>query len=259
MCVLAFIVLPSVAGGLPARAQEGAQEASAAEGPYEVYFPRMDNTEPMVVERFVHDPHWRQWLLKDPKDGFFEHWPEDGTYLAQIRDNSALMVASPQWTVSGDFKIEVSGRHLAPDKKSLNALGLAFNGTEDWNNFYALMVAMGGKQHHWALVRFKDTRAKYLTNDGYRGGGASFNGGRAWNRLKISVIDGVITVFVNNKRLVNGQAEAEYYKDERMVGVVVTSYEFSNGLIAFDDFKLTRLYPGTPEYEEERALAELDD
>jgi hypothetical protein len=40
---------------------------------------------------------------------------------------------------------------------------------------------------------------------------------------------------------------------------VVTSYEFSNGLVEFDDFKLTRLYPGTPEYEEERALADLDD
>ena len=33
------------------------------------------------------------------------------------------------------------------------------------------------------------------------------------------------------------------------MGLVVTSYEFSNGEIEFDDFKLTPLRPGDPEYD----------
>jgi hypothetical protein len=70
------------------------------------------------------------------------------------------------------------------------------------------------------------------------------------------VVDGIIDALCNDHWLPGGQAVGTHLADDRMVGLVVTSYEFSNGEVEFDNFKLTPLYPGDPDYEETIARRE---
>jgi hypothetical protein len=253
--VLTLMALSLVLTLVPV-ATSGATVEAQAQATYYAYFPVIDagpeiRWPPMRVERFVTDPNWEMAYLKnDPKDGFFQHAPDTETYLGYITDNSALMVAWPGWRIRGDYKLEVDARHVSPHRKSFNGLGIAFNATDDWKRFYALMLAAGGAQHAWAVVDFNDTHAKYLTNGGYRGGPNFMRNWENYNHLEIRVIDGQIHAYCNGKWLPGGTATGKVLADDRRVGIVVTSYEFSNGLVEFDNFQLTPLYPGDPEYEE---------
>ena len=120
----------------------------------------------------------------------------------------------------------------------------------------------GFAQHFWAVVEFENTRATYLTNSGYRGGTNFMRAWDNWNSLEIRVIDGEIHAFCNDKWLPGGSEPGPHLADDQLVGLVVTSYEFSNGEVEFDNFKLTPLYPGDPDYEEtiarREALAALE-
>jgi hypothetical protein len=222
------------------------------------FIPMLSYRPKMLEENFVTDPGWKSAYLKDdPKDGTFEHSPESQTLLGHVTDNSALFASWPSWQVSGDFMLEVDARHLSPLKKSFNGLGLIFNleVNEDKptnHDFYALMLAMGAAQNFWTVAHFTDTDATYLTNSGYRGGPNFMNDWDEWNQLEIRVIDGAIYSFCNDKWLPGGIVEAHevHMVAGRVVGVVLTSYEFDNGEMEFDNFKLTRIYPGDPEYDE---------
>ena len=243
------LALSLVPANTPAQAQR-------SQDTYYAYFPVLEYKQVPRVEWFEEDPEWASALLKDPRDGYFEHSAERESYWGIITDNSGLMVSWPNWTVRGDYKLEVDARHVSPNRKSFNGLGIAFNATDDFSHFYALMIAAGGAQHAWAVVRFDDTRATYETNSGYRGGPHYMENWDDWNHIEIRVVDGIIDALCNDHWLPGGAAEGTYLADDRLVGLVVTSYEFSNGEIEFDNLKLTPLYPGDPDYEETIARRE---
>jgi hypothetical protein len=260
---LALIIASLAVGLVPANAPGVAVQAQdVPQAEHYAYLPVLEYKQTWQFEPFTTDPGWYTALLKDPTDGFFEQSPETQTYWGYIEDNSALMVAWPGWRVRGDYKIEVDARHVSPLKKSFNALGVVFNATDNFEHFHALMLAAGGAQHFWAVTEFTDTRASYLTNGGYRGGTNFMRAWDNWNNLEIRVVDGTIYALCNDKWLPNGSTESTRLFDDRLVGLVVTSYEFSNGVVEFDNFKLTPLYPGDPDYEEviqrREALAALD-
>jgi hypothetical protein len=242
------LTLSFVPASAPARTVQ-AQE-SGAQAAYYSYLPYFENYQLIRVEHFERDPGWPDARIKDPTDGYFEHSPETETLLGHVTDNAAMIVTWPGWRVRGDYKVAVTARHVGPMHKSFNGLGVVFNATDDFDHYYALMLAMGAAQNFWALVRFKDTRAHYETNGGYRGGPGFMKDWDGWNRLEVRVIDGQIDVYCNGKWLPNGSAEGTYLADNRLVGLVATSYEFDEAEIEFDDFKLKPLYPGDPEYDE---------
>lgn len=259
---MALIVVGLALSLAPASTTETMVEAQdvQAAAANETFLPIMSVQQGMFVDRFDVAPDWGFALLKnDPKDGYFEYSPETGTILGYITDNSGLMATWPGWRPRGDYKLEVQARHVSPNRKSFNGLGIAFNMSisdddPSKHQFYALMLAAGGAQHAWAVVKFTDTEAKYMTNGGYRGGPNFMNAWDNFNELEIRVVDGMIYAFCNNKLLPGGTAEGPLLADNRLIGLVVSSYEFSNGLVEFDHFKITPLHPGDPEYDEVIAL-----
>jgi hypothetical protein len=242
------LTLSLVPTNVPARVVQ-AQEGGAQEMFY-AYLPSVASWQMIKTEDFGTDPGWAEARIKDPKDGWFEHSAERGTLLGHVTDNSALIVTWPGWRVRGDYMIEVDARHVGPMHKSFNGLGLVFNATDSFDHFYALMIAMGAAQNFWALVRFENTRARYETNHGYRGGPGFMKDWDGWNHLEVRVVDGEINVYCNGKWLPGGMAVGKYLADDRLVGLVATSYEFDNAEVEYDNLKLTPLYPGDPEYEE---------
>jgi hypothetical protein len=198
--------------------------------------------EPVLFDDFEDEyPAWAQYLPKDPKDGFFEHW--NGVFRSQILGNNALLIAWPGWRPAGDFELEVDARFSSPDAGSVNGLGLAFGGVDDWRDFYALMLWQKREQHNWAAVRFVDGRATSLPNGG--GGSApDFVRPRLeWNHLMVRSIADRIYVYCNDHRL-NDQP-LDYGQPgsgpNHLVGLVVKSHEYSNGTIIFDNYRLTPL------------------
>jgi hypothetical protein len=256
ICVVSMVSLPAGAPPSAVRAQEP--------GEFKIYVPWIRTTayimvpfitfvEPILFDNFEDtDPEWEYRLLKDPKDGFFEHL--NGKYAGHIQDNSGLMVASPSpgWRPRGDFKLEVDGRHLDPDKKSFNGLGLAFSADTEWTGFYTMIIAAGAAQHFWAVVRFRqrssgrDYSATILTNKGYRGGPGSMKNYSGTNHLMVTRIRDTIKPYCNGRALPVGDGDPYVvdatYGPKRQVGLVVTSYEFSYGEVDFDNFRLTPLY-----------------
>jgi hypothetical protein len=255
VCIVSMISLPASAPPAAVRAQEPLAHKAFLPWIREaawLYMPFIRYMEPILFDDFEdEDPVWEVSLLKDPTDGFFEHL--DGKYAGHIQDNSAVMVSTPGWRPSGDFKLEVDGRHLEPDKKSFNGLGLAFSADDAWTGFYAMIIAAGSAQHFWAVVRFelvgtRNYKAKALTNRGYRGGPMSMKNHSGTNRLMVTRIGDTIKPYCNGSALPLGDGRPyvvdSRYGPNRLVGVVVTSYEFSYGEVDFDNFELTPLYEG---------------
>jgi hypothetical protein len=252
VCIVSMIAVPASAPSVPVRAQETLPHKAFLPWVREaawLYIPFVRYMEPILFDDFEdEDPVWEVLLLKDPTDGFFEHL--DGKYAGHIQDNSALMISTPGWRPTGDFKLEVDGRHLDPDKKSFNGLGLAFSGDDEWTGFYTMIIAAGSAQHFWAVVRFQRVGNRYktkpLTNDGYRGGPLSMKNHSGTNRLMVTRIGDTIKPYCNGSALPVGDgrpyAVDDTFGTNRLVGVVVTSYEFSYGEVDFDNFELTPLY-----------------
>jgi hypothetical protein len=90
-------------------------------------------------------------------------------------------------------------------------------------------------------VRYEDTRATYLTNDGYRGAPGFVRARDGWNRLTVQSIDDQIYVYCNYQKLHDEPIPYEPGDQghNRLVGLVVTSYEFDHGTIEFDNFRLS--------------------
>ena len=129
---------------------------------------------------------------------------------------------------------------MRPLKKTANGLGLAFSGDDEWRGFYSMMIAMGAAQNLYSLARWNNYRPKYLVR--WRGANAISN----WdgtNRLMAVRIADQIRAYCNGKLLPGGEESDPYYGPNRLVGLIVTSFEFSEGEIEFDNFKLTPLYP----------------
>jgi hypothetical protein len=259
-CIVAMLSFPASAPPNGVHAKEATEfeaQTSWLDATGGLYMPFFSFVEPIRFDGFSNeqDPVWEYRLLKDPKDGFFEHL--NGKYAGHIQDNSALMVATPGWRPRGDFKLEVDGRHLDPDKKSFNGLGLAFSGDDEWTGFYTMIIAAGAAQHFWAVVRFwqrssgRDYSVDILTNDGYRGGPGSMKNYSGTNRLMIVRIGDTIKPYNNGRALPVGDADPYVvdatYGPNRLVGLVVTSYEFSYGEVDFDNFELTPLYGEDPD------------
>jgi len=251
---LALSLVPSSLLAPSVRAQDNGPLAT-----YSMFLPLMLTQPPKVLEEtFVTDPGWAfAYLKNDPKDGSFEQSPAQQTYLAHVTDNSAMMASWPTWELSGDYMLEVDARHVSPLNKSFNGLGLVFNlevsDTDPRNHdFYVLMLANGAAQHFWTVAHFHDTEATYLTNGGYRGGTNFMHSYDHWNQLEVRVVDGAIYTLINKHWLPNGTVEANevHLVEGRLAGLVVTSYEFDEGEMEFDNFRLTQLFPGDPEYEE---------
>jgi len=191
------------------------------------------------------DPEWVLMMTKEPKDGYFEHL--NGKLVGHIRDNAALMVISPGWRPEGDFQLEVDVRFanswtIEHRKKSGNGLGLAFGGDDDWSGFYAFLLQDGASQHLWAVVRVVNTRFRYLTEGRWRGDERAYiHDWDGTNHLMVVRQGDEITVYVNGKKFRKGQFTDSSYGPGRLVGLTISSFEFSNGKVEFDNFKLTPL------------------
>ena len=146
MLVMIFVLTLSLApANMPARTAQAQEDKAQAQ--YFAYLPAVEGKQFRQFEHFETDPGWQQARIKDPKDGFFEHSPENQSLLGHVTDNSAMLVTWPGWRVHGDYKIEVDARHVGPLRKSFNGLGLVFNATDDFQHYYALMLAMGAAQN----------------------------------------------------------------------------------------------------------------
>jgi hypothetical protein len=184
------------------------------------------------------NPAWIEFLPKDPEDGYFAH--QDGVLVGQITDNSALMLAWPQWRPEGDFALQVDARHISLNRSTFNTLGLAFGGTDGWKEFYALVLAEGAPQHYWAVVRYENTRVTYLTH-AYRVAPGFVQPRDGWNRLTVQSIGNEIHVYCNYQKLHDEPIPYKpgEYGPNRLVGLIVASYEFDHGTIEFDNYRLS--------------------
>jgi hypothetical protein len=185
-------------------------------------------------------PAWQYHLLKDPTDGSFEHM--NGVYAAHIRDNAAMIVASPGWRPDGDYVLEVDARFTSPwtidqKLKSLNSMGLAFAGNNDWSKFYAFLLADGGAQHWYSIVRVNTAKFTYLLE--WRAGPTSMKGWSSTNHISVLRRGDEIRIYCNGSKLgTGGTITDNHYGLNRMVGLIVTSYEFAEGEMEFDNFKM---------------------
>ena len=217
--------------------------SKAAEGDHMAYLPfvewdngyRFDDFEDLI-------PEWVMGATKEAKDGFFEHF--GGKYLAHIRDNAAQMVSTPMWRTQGDFKLGSNGRFMSEwtlEKrlKSYNSWGLAFGANEDFSRYYALLLGDGGAQHVYALVYVKDT--KFDTIYGWRGAPGFVKNWSSKNRLEVIRQGDLIQIWCNDRILPGGEDLRDSRLGDGYVGLMVTSYEFSDGEMQFDEFELTPL------------------
>jgi hypothetical protein len=169
----------------------------------------------------------------------------EGAFVCTITDNSALLLAWPGWRPQEDFELEVDARFVSPDSRTFNSLGLAFGGTDDWNDFYTLVLAQGGEQHLWAPIRFVNAKGQYLANGGYRLAPDFVRPRFEWNRLMVRSIGDRIFMYGNGQRLHDEPIVYERPGDgvNRLVGLVALSYEFDHGILVFDNYRLAPLAP----------------
>jgi hypothetical protein len=219
-----------------------------------LYLPFLSVPPPWLFDDFQDEyPAWELMRSEERRDGYFEHL--NGVLAGHIRDNSARLVASPGWRAFGDFKLEVDARFtsswtIKEKLKSYNGLGLAFGGDDEWDEYYALMLGDGGTQHIWALTRHENGRTKYLVNNGYRGAPNYVKDWNGTNHLAVKRIGNTIRVYCNGRRLPNGYAEDDTYGPGRLIGLTITSYEFDDGEMEFDNFLFTPLQLSTQDLSE---------
>ena len=215
------------------------------------YFPLIFKAEPIRKDDFEdEDPVWYTYR-RETKDGYFYH--RDGRLVGLITDNRANNIGYPEWTPLGDFMVEASVRYT--DGRWMNGLGLVFCGNDVWTQYYAFMLGHNSNQHFWAVARAdpdtsdpeNDVDFEWLVDwEGTPGFVDQFNN---WNRLGVVRRGSSIKVYANGRQLGNEIIDSKY-GTHRQVGVIHTSYEWTQGEVEYDNFKLTPLYPGDPEYDE---------
>jgi hypothetical protein len=233
-CALLLIVMGAGVPQLTVRAQAGNT----------YYFPLIFKPQRVWFDDFAdNDPAWPMVLMDEPQDGSFEHL--NGYLAGHITDNSGFFVGSPGWKSYGPFAVSVDGRHTGPlneagdPPKTANGLGLAFGANDDWSDFYALILSSGGAQHFYAIVHYQGKNATIVSNNGrYRGGDMTVM--HPWaqtNRLSVTFRDGVIKAYCNGKELAGGMVSGIHLAGNN-VGLIVTSYEFDEGEVEFDNYEL---------------------
>jgi hypothetical protein len=219
--------------------------ARAAEMLPRAYFPLVFKAEPVRLDDFQdQDPVW-QTKFREAKDGSFFY--RSGRLVGLIKDNRANSIAWPGWRPLADYKLEVDARFY--DGRWLNGLGLVFAGNDDWTEYYAFMLSYNFDQHNWTVARAKpkegsdppDIDFKWLTDFGW-GGAPSFVAARnRWNHLMVVRVGNTIEVYINGYLMPDGTFTDGTYGRNRLVGVLVSSYEWSVGDMEFDNFQLTPL------------------
>jgi hypothetical protein len=237
--IVCALLMTAMGAGVP-RVAAGAQRLD------QIYLPLVFKPQRVWSDDFAdNDPAWPMVLMDEPQDGYFEHL--NGYLAGHIRDNSGFFAASPGWKSYGAFSLDVDGRHTGPlndagnPVKTANGLGLAFGANDDWSNFYALILSSGGAQHFYAIVHYVGKQATIVSNNGrYRGGDMTIM--HPWaqtNRIGVTVRDGVIKAYCNGKELAGGMVSGVSFAGNN-VGLIVTSYEFDEGEVQFDNFQLTQ-------------------
>jgi len=233
-CALLLAVLVTGAKQPVVRAQNGSTS----------YLPILVKAQRVWFDDFAdNNPAWPIVLMDEPQDGFFEHL--NGYLAGHIRDNSGFFVGSPGWKSYGAFSLEVDGRHTGPlneagnPPKTANGLGLAFGANDDWSDFYTLILSSGGAQHFWAIVHYHGKNATIVSNNGrYRGGDmTTMHPWAQTNRLSVTFRDGTIKAYCNGKELAGGIVNGVSFAGNN-VGLIVTSYEFDEGEVEFDNYRL---------------------
>ncbi len=252
ICALLAAVAVTL-GGVP-------RYAAQAQTPItKLYFPLMFKSEPVRLDTFdTHDPSWTIMNLKagfDNNTKTFFDWRNSLLYCG-VKDNSDRWVIHPNWRPLGDFQLEVDGRFLwkhdqqPPAPQTWTAFGLAFGGSNDWLQGYNFSLAFGLSQPFWVVSRFdglNTTTKRFIVHDLTVWGGAPdfVRNWDGWNHLTIVRIQDRIYPYVNGI-LMPLPDPYEYVRDgtygtNRLVGLLVTSYEWSGDEIEFDNFKLTPL------------------
>ena len=205
-----------------------------------LFFPIFYKAEPTRLDDFEdEDPVWYT-KFAEPNDGLFFH--RDGRLVGEVRDNSGNSIAYPGWRPLGDFKLEADARFS--DGRWMNALGLVFGGSDDWQEYYGFLIAFNFKQHYWAVVRAKPPEQSHsYLSDGAWGGvpGGVVHSESRWNHLMIVREGSSIRVYSNGIHMPNGTYSDSHYGSKRLVGLLMTSYEWDRGEVEFDNFELTPL------------------
>jgi len=241
-CALLLIVMGAGVPQLAVRAQAGNT----------YYLPLIFKPQRVWFDNFSdNDPAWPMVFMDEPQDGSFEHI--NGYLAGHITDNSGFFVGSPGWKSYGAFSLAVDGRHTGPlneagnPPKTANGLGLAFGANDDWTDFYTLILSSGGAQHFWAIVHYQGRDATIVSNNGrYRGGDmTTMHPWAQTNRLMVTVRDGTIKAYCNDKELAGGMVSGIRFAGNN-VGLIVTSYEFDEGEVEFDNYEL--IQSDVPQY-----------
>jgi hypothetical protein len=208
-----------------------------------LYFPIVYKAEPERFDDFSDtDPEWTVYYPKnDLKDGYYEH--RNGVLVGKVRDNSALVIASPGWRPQGDFKLEMDARFSYDGGQYVNTMGIVFGGNDDWSEWYGFMLVYIGVQHQWGVVRYDHGDIYYLED--YDGVQKFVGGGNSWNHMKVVRRQDRIYVYINGRRLDSDNGDDVYidgrYGTNRQVGVIVGAWELNRGESEFDNFHLTPL------------------
>lgn len=229
----------------------GANNGASAQAAFHVYFPMMHQPEPVRFDDFAdEDPVWHVVNMQSPSDSFFRH--ERGVLYAEIRDNADRYVAWPGWRPMGDFKLEVDARFdpVTPSFQTRNGLGLVFGGSNGWWQQYAYILGYWGSQPAWGLTRYDgkkengdDIKHKISAFGGAPG---SCKGHDSWNHLAVVRIRDLIYLYCNGGTMPAEPPDYTYFRDgtygtNRLVGLMISSWEADFDRIEFDNFMLTPL------------------
>jgi len=206
------------------------------------YFPLIFRAEPIRFDDFEdEDPVWYTYR-REVEDGFFYH--RNGRLVGLITDNRANNIGYPGWKPLGDFKVEADVRYTDP--RWMDGLGLVFCGNDAWNEYYLFMLGANTDQYHWAVARadpdtsdpHNDVDFHWLSN--WEGTPGYVNQNGAWNHLAVVRQGSSIRVYANGRQLGNEIIDNKY-GTHRQVGVIATSYEWTEGESEYDNFMLTPL------------------
>ncbi len=208
------------------------------------YFPIMFKSEPIRFDDFQdEDPVWYTYR-REVEDGYFYH--RSGRLVGLIEDNRANNIGYPKWKPLGDFKVEADVRYTDP--RWMNGLGLVFCGNDAWNEYYIFMLGHNTDQHHWTVARAdpdtsdpnNDVEIKWLREPEWEGTPGFVNQNSAWNHLAVVRRGSSIRVYANGRQLGEEIIDGKYGTG-RHVGVIATSYEWTQGESEYDNFRLTPL------------------
>jgi len=232
---------------------KGELNSVRAQSEYKLYLPLVFKGEPVRLDTFERaNLNWTILNMKGPGDTsqtFFTI--RNGRLYSKILDNSDRWIIHPGWRPLGDFQLEVDARFLweyNPNNmppQTFSGLGLVWGGNDTWSQGYGYHIGFGGYQFTWAIARYDGPSAfTYLAN---WGGAPDFvHNWDNWNHLSIVRIRDYIYVYCNGYPMPLPPPYYNYlvdgtYGTNRLVGLTVTSWEWSQDEIEFDNFKLTPL------------------